>query len=204
MLAGERFNSCTHLLGTVVAAGCSVNLLARALGHAGADTAALAGAALFSLVAVLMYASSSAFHLAQGATRPMLERLDNGVIFLLIAGTYTPFALDAPRSGVNLCILAFIWAFALRACARAMVSHRPPDLKSYVFLGWIAVSAALPVAMRAGSESVTYLLLGALAYSGGTVFYVNPMDWRHAHGCWHLCVLGGTVAHFAAITRLMA
>jgi hemolysin III len=202
MHPGERFNASTHLLGLAVATACSAALLVHACARSDAMT--ILGIALFSAAAILLYASSAAFHSTRGPVRALLERLDHGAIFVLIAGTYTPFALASPRQDVNLVLLALFWIAAVRVSGKALASALPPALWLYVALGWGAVAAALPIALRTSVGAGAFLLLGALIYSSGTLFYLNRMGWRHAHGFWHLCVLGGTVAHFAAVTHLVA
>ena len=201
MRHGERFNTASHLLGLAVSAAGSAVLLPWAFQHA--DATAFLGIALFASATLLLYASSIAFHSTHGRARAILERLDHGAIFVLIAGSYTPFALASPRHGVHLGLLARLWLAALAIAGRALARPAAPDLRNYVVLGWLAVAAAIPVALRAGTGAITLLLLGALVYSGGTLFYRNRMGWRHAHGCWHLCVLGGTAAHFAAVSHLV-
>ncbi|RYX92465.1 MAG: hemolysin III family protein [Comamonadaceae bacterium] len=200
MRAGERFNALSHLFATFGVACYGVFLLLQQARQA--DHGAVAGLACFVAAAMVTYAASTAFHSARGRVRPLLERIDNAAIFILIAGSYTPFALAAPRGELHVCLLALVWCLAMFAGYRALKRKQPPELGWYIGLGWIAVAAAFPVAMRASDGSLAWLLAGALAYSAGTVFYLNRMGWRHAHGVWHLCVFAGTTAHMTAVSQL--
>lgn len=202
MFFGERLNAVTHLLGLGVVAIWFGALLNHVQGRL--DPMAAVGVALFALSAVILYASSTAFHACSGPFKSVLERVDHGAIFLLIAGTYTPFALSTPRYGVNLVILAGLWSASLGVAWAVLTRPAVPTLVPYLVLGWTAVASAIPIALRAGTDSAAMLLLGALIYSAGTPFYLNRRGWRHAHALWHLCVLAGTVCHFAAITHLLA
>lgn len=202
MFYGERFNACTHLLGLGVAVAWSGPLLTQAAARN--DAASLAGTALFSLAAVLLYASSVAVHSLRGRVRAFWERVDHGAIFLLIGASYTPFALVNPRHGVNIAVLSGLWCLALFLIVNAMRSPWRPDVRFYAAMGWTGVLAALPVALRADAGAASCLLGGAFLYSAGTYFYVNRRGWSHAHGVWHLFVLGGTTLHSVAVIRLLA
>lgn len=196
---GERFNTLTHLagLGLVLLAGGW--LLARAVRVSDAST--LAGLAVFSAAAAAVYAASVVFHGSRDAQRRRWQRLDHCAIYLLIAGSCTAFALAAPTHAWRIGLLAVVWAFALwairgewRADAQAA-----PVLLRYVTLGWAGVAVAVPAAASLGTPVLAWLLGGGVVYSVGTVFYRNRGGWRHAHGTWHLFVLGGTSCHFAAL-----
>jgi len=198
---GERFNAASHLLGLAGATAGTVMLHTRV--PEGADGGTMVGLALFSFAALALYAISTAFHCTRGRARVLWERLDHGAIFLLIAGSYTPFALAAPRYAENLAMLGLLWSAAAWAFARGLRASGPPALWVYVVLGWLAVGAAAPVTLRISTAALGYLLLGAAIYSLGTVFYVNRGGWRHAHGVWHLFVVSGTASHFAAVMHLV-
>ena len=200
MYHGERFNAGTHLFGVGIAVACAATMLARMARHA--EAATLLGPSLFSVAAIALYVSSTAFHSTRGRARQMWQRLDHAAIFLLIAGTYTPFALAAPQYPGNLALLGVSWVAALSSVVRHLRVAGPPDLRLCVALGWVAVAAALPVTLRSNSPALACLLVGAASYSLGTIFYLNRAGWRHAHGVWHLFVIGGTTSHYAAVTYL--
>jgi hemolysin III len=198
---GERFNTWTHLGGlAAVLAGAGL-LLARAA--KGTDNATVAGLVVFCVAATALYAASVLFHSSRGAMRARWQRADHSAIYLLIAGSCTAFVLAAPASAWGIGLLLPIWALSLRAMWRELRSSgaAAPALMLYLGLGWAGVAAAVPAAASMGTPSLAWLLAGAALYTGGTVFYRNSRGWRHAHGTWHLFVLGGTASHFAALAH---
>lgn len=203
---GERFNGYSHLLGLVLAIGGATVLLPRAF--ASGDTSRIIGALVFSTCAIALYAASAMFHAAQGRTRAFWERADHCAIFLLIAGTCTPFVLVALPAGWAAALLAAIWSFAIFGIACELrptdpSKASPPSLRLYVAMGWLCVLTAAPLAARLDGLALGGLLAGAAVYTAGTVFYLNRRGWAHAHGVWHLFVLGGTMTHYFTVARLM-
>ena len=198
---GERFNTWTHLGGLAAVLAGTGMLLARAA--QGADTATAAGLVVFCVAAATLYAASVLFHSSRGAMRARWQRADHSAIYLLIAGSCTAFVLAAPASAWGIGLLLPIWSLSLRAMWRELRGGdgTAPALMPYVGLGWSGVAAAVPAALSLGTPALAWLLVGAALYSGGTVFYRNRRGWRHAHGTWHLFVLGGTASHFAALSH---
>lgn len=199
MYAGERFNTCSHLLGLVLALFGTAVLMARTLplGDATKTTAAL----VFALSMIALYAASTLFHSSRGRTKLFWQRADHCAIYLLIAGTYTPFALVTLHGIWGWLLLAAIWlgaAIGIRRELRAGDAVKP-SLWLYIGMGWIGVLAAAPLAMRLDGAGLAWLLAGAALYTAGTYFYSNRRGLRHAHGAWHLFVLGGTASHFISI-----
>jgi hemolysin III len=202
MNPGERFNTCTHLLGLVLAVLGVPLMLAKTM--PGGDAARSVGASVFALSCVVLYGASTLFHGTRGRAKVWWQRVDHGAIYLLIAGTYTPFALATlPDSGRWL-MLAVVWGSALFGVRRELQSAvARPSLALYVGMGWLSVAAAAPLIAHAPATVLAWLLSGAMFYTAGTFFYVNPAGYRHAHGMWHLFVLGGTASHYAAILILL-
>lgn len=202
MEALDRFNAGSHLVGLVGSvAVASVGLWTS---WTRCDWLTLCGLAAFALTTAMLYAASTLCHSTAGRLRRLWERADQCAIFLLIAGTYTPFALTAPRHTENLVVLALLWVAAIRWLADSLRSDRSPDVRRLVLLGWFAVLAAVPVAARADAGVLALLLGGAAAYSLGTFFYVRSDRWPLAHGVWHVLVIAGTASHFGSILRLLA
>ena len=200
MYHGERFNGYTHLLGLLLALLGAGLLLGRTLPHG--DAARIAAALVFALSMVVLYAASTLFHSTRGAARLFWQRADHCAIYLLIAGTYTPFGLVTLQGPWGWALLAAIWSVAVFGIYREL---RPgvgaaPSLPLYLGLGGLGVAAAAPLAARLDGGGLGWLLTGAVLYTAGTVFYRNRRGWVHAHGLWHLFVLGGTASHFVAIT----
>lgn len=200
---GERLNGYTHLFGLGLAL-CGMALLVLKV-PLNSRPASAAGAHVFALSAVALYAASTLFHTASGRAKRVWERADHCAIYLLIAGTCTPFVLAALSGALATALLVAIWALALFGIGREL---RPragakPSLGLYAGMGWLCVLVAAPLAARLDGAALAGLIAGAVVYSAGTVFYRNRRGWAHAHGVWHLFVLGGTVTHYATVVRLV-
>ena len=200
MYAGERFNGYSHLLGLVLAVLGTVLLLDKTLG--GADIARAAAAVVFSLSMLALYAASTLFHSTRGLTKLFWQRADHCAIYLLIAGTYTPLALVTLEGAVGWTLLCGVWTAAMVGIARELRAGQGgrPSVAMYVGMGWLGLLAAVPLVARMDAGGLAWLLIGAVFYTAGTIFYRNPRGIRHAHGTWHLFVLGGTVSHYIAIS----
>ena len=201
MYPGERLNGYSHLLGLVLALAATALLLAKTLPTG--DAARIAGALVFSLSAVLLYAASTLFHSTRGPRKRFGERVDHCAIYLLIAGTYTPFALVTLHGLWGWLLMAAVWGAAFFGIGRELLqagseASKPP-LALYIAMGWLGVLAAVPLAARLDSGGLAWLLAGGVLYTVGTVFYRNRRGFRHAHGAWHLFVLAGTASHFVAV-----
>ncbi|WPH18679.1 PAQR family membrane homeostasis protein TrhA [Variovorax paradoxus] len=201
MYPGERLNGYSHLLGLVLALAATALLLAKTLPTG--DAARIAGALVFSLSAVVLYAASTLFHSTRGRRKRFWERVDHCAIYLLIAGTYTPFALVTLHGLWGWLLMAAVWGAAFFGIGRELLqagseASKPP-LALYIAMGWLGVLAAVPLAARLDSGGLAWLLTGGVLYTAGTVFYRNRRGFRHAHGTWHLFVLAGTASHFVAV-----
>ena len=198
-LGEEIANSVTHGLGIVASI---VGLPILVLSAARDDAWRVVGVATFSATLILLYSSSTIYHaLPTSRAKNVLRIIDHSAIYLLIAGTYTPFALGVLRGAWGWALLGLIWACAAAGVVfKTVLRFRYPRMSTvlYVAMGWIALGfarqffAALPVA------GLLWLLAGGIFYTGGIAFYL----WEHrryAHAMWHLCVLGGSVCHFLAV-----
>ncbi|RZL91661.1 MAG: hemolysin III family protein [Variovorax sp.] len=203
MYHGERFNGYSHLAGLMLATAGSALLLAKTV--PGNDPAKTASALVFALSMVTLYAASTLFHSTRGRTKLFWQRVDHCAIYLLIAGSYTPFALVTLQGAWGWSLLAAIWGAALFGIRRELRPGEPPkpSLPLYIGMGWLGVLAAAPLAARLDGAGLAWLLAGALLYSAGTVFYRNRTGWRHAHGTWHLFVLAGTASHYVTVARFV-
>ncbi|MGJ7555439.1 PAQR family membrane homeostasis protein TrhA [Variovorax sp. RB3P1] len=202
MYPGERLNGYSHLLGLLLALPAAAALLLKTVPTG--DPARIAGALVFSLSAVALYAASTLFHSTRGRLKRVWERADHCAIYLLIAGTYTPFALVTLHGAWGGVLLGIIWGAALFGIwrelrpARGDAPQKPP-LWLYIGMGWLGVLAAVPLAARLDAAGLVWLLVGGVLYTAGTVFYRNRQGFRHAHGAWHLFVLAGTASHYVAV-----
>lgn len=129
--------------------------------------------------------------------------MDHCAIYLLIAGTYTPFALVTLHGLWGWLLMAAVWGAALFGIGRELLqaggADSKPPLALYIAMGWLGVLAAVPLAARLDSGGLAWLLAGGVLYTVGTVFYRNRRGFRHAHGAWHLFVLAGTASHFVSV-----
>jgi hemolysin III len=204
MYYGERLNSISHLVGAVFALIALGALLTVAIQSR--DPVIIFGFSVFGLTMVLLYTMSTLYH---SFHPPELKRLfkvlDHVAIYLLIAGTYTPFMLITMGGDSGWTILALVWGLAcLGILSEVFLSGRAVKIGQvviYLAMGW-ACSLDLG-GLKAGLPAAGYdwLVIGGLAYTAGVVFYVldklNRLD--HAHGIWHLFVLFGSSAHFISI-----
>jgi len=200
MYYGERLNSYTHLAGTVLAA-VGAPLLVVLAARTG-DAWKIVGCSVFGAALFLLFGASTLYHSVRGRAKAVLRKLDHCSIYLLIAGTYTPFALVTLRGTWGWTLFGLTWGLAAAGIAQEFVFGRGTRRLSmliYVVMGWMAVAALGPLAAGLGAPGLAWLLAGGLLYSGGIAFYLLDERVRHFHGVWHLFVLGGSAAHFIAV-----
>jgi len=205
MYRGERFNSYTHLAGTLLAAIGTPLLIILAARSGSAWK--IVGCAIYGASLLLLYGTSTLYHSLRGRAKRILRKLDHCSIYLLIAGTYTPFALVTLRGAWGWTLFGLAWGLAAIGIAQEFVFGKGPRRLSvliYVVMGWMGVAALRPLAAGLGAAGLTWLLVGGLLYTGGIAFYLFDERVRHFHGVWHLFVLGGSVAHFIAIAFYVA
>ncbi|NWJ40818.1 MAG: hemolysin III family protein [Geothrix sp.] len=199
----EWLNSLTHLLGLLLALPGTAFLIGRAV--MGGDALKLVSFGIFGLSMIALYAASTLFHSAQGPAKERWAKADHCAIYLLIAGTYTPFALVTLRGPLGWGLFAFVWALAALGIAKELWWDRSslPAVPLYLLMGWCGLAAGLPLARRLQGQGLKWLLAGCLLYSIGVAFYLLGRRVRHAHGIWHLFVLGGTASHFITVLRFV-
>ncbi len=193
-------NGVSHGIGAALSVAGLVVLVASAA-LSGADGYRLAGALVFGVALVLGYLASTLYHsLPQPGARHFFKILDHCAIYLLIAGTYTPFTLVTLRGHGGWALFGVIWGIALLGIAlEAFWAYRPRWLSAAVYLamGWMAVLSAKPLLANLARNGLWLLLAGGLAYTVGTAFYVQRR--RYMHAVWHLFVLAGSACHFLAV-----
>ena len=196
---GERLNTITHLAGALLAAGGAVALIAKAI--ASGDDWKLVASAGFGLSMLLLYSASTLYHASSGARKAMWARIDHCAIYVLIAGTYMPFALVTLRGSAGWALMAVVFALALLGISKELWwgRHSMPSVPLYLATGWIGVAALVPVTQRLDPGGLIGLLGGAMLYTTGVLFYYLGGRCRHAHGVWHLFVLGGTGSHYFTV-----
>jgi hemolysin III len=197
----EVANSVTHGLGAALAVAGMAVLVTFAARHGNAWH--VVGSSVFGATLVVMYVVSTLYHgLPLPRVKRVLRILDHSAIFLLIAGTYTPFALVSLRGPWGWSLLGVIWSVAVAGIALRLRSagrrRAVPAVALYVIMGWAAVAAAGPLIDSVAPGGLLLLVAGGLAYTGGLVFYA----WRrlpYNHAIWHVFVLAGSVAHYLAV-----
>ena len=200
--AGEELaNGISHGIGLVGAMIGTPILLLAAFRHG--NIPFLVGTIIFTMTMLLVYLASTIYHAwPQTHTKSLLRLLDHSAIFLLIAGTYTPFALGPLRGSVGLVMLGIVWALALfgviMKATRGALRHRRLAMTLYLGTGWLAVIFIRPLALAIPLSALLCLIAGGIAYTAGTLFFANEKV-RYAHFVWHLFVLAGTSCHFAAV-----
>ena len=200
MYYGERFNSYTHLAGTVLAA-IGAPLLVMLAARSG-DIWKITACSTYGVALFLLYGASTLYHSARGRAKSILRKFDHCSIYLLIAGTYTPFALVTLRGPWGWTLFGLAWGLAALGIAQEFVfgkGTRRLSILIYVVMGWMGATALAPLVEGLGKPGLAWLLIGGLLYTGGIAFYVLDERVRHFHGVWHLFVLGGSAAHFIAI-----
>ena len=206
-LGEEIANSIIHGLGV----GLSIAALAILLVYAGQghNGWAIGSAIVYGVSLVLEYTASTLYHsFPQERVKHVFKILDHCGIYVLIAGTYTPFTLvtlrDAsmgPIHNVGVWLFGVVWALAIAGiAAEAFWPYRPRWLSAAVYLGmgWLVVLAIKPLAIALPTAGLWLLVAGGLCYTLGTVFYVMKKV-RYMHAVWHVCVLAGSILHFLAV-----
>ncbi|CAN7174786.1 hemolysin III family protein [Acidovorax sp. LjRoot66] len=205
MYHGERFNSISHLVGAALAvAGTAVLVaLAARLG----DPWKIVGFSIYGAMLVALYTASTAYHSVRGRAKEILQKVDHCSIYLLIAGSYTPFALVSLRGAWGWSLLGVVWGLALLGIAQEIwlaKGARVLSLVIYVLMGWLALVAVVPLWEALTPAGFGWLLAGGACYTLGIVFYATDHKVRHGHGLWHLFVLGGSICHFVTVLLYVA
>jgi hemolysin III len=199
-LGEEVANAVTHGLGCLLAVAALPILVWQANRVGGA--ADVVAASIFAATAIVLYGTSMLYHaLPAGAAKRWFNRLDHAAIYLLIAGSYTPFTLGVLSGPWGWTLFGIVWgAAALGVSVKLLNRLRHPWLSTglYVAMGWVAVVAAGPLIERMPTAGLAWLVAGGLSYTLGAVVFLLDNKVRYAHAVWHLFVLGGTVCHFFA------
>ena len=196
----ELANALTHGLGAIAALVGGGVLVTLAALHG--DSWQLAAAIVFASSLLLLYVASTLYHASRHPlARARLKVFDHCAIYLLIAGTYTPFTLIGLRGKLGRNLFIAIWALALAGIVFKLFFTGRFKLVStliYIAMGWLVVLAIKPVMAALDAWTFGWLLAGGLAYTLGTVFYHRP-GLRYSHAIWHLFVVTGSVCHYIAV-----
>jgi hemolysin III len=202
MYYGEKFNALTHLVGALLALGGSIALVVLAALEG--DPWKLASVSIYGATLVLLYSFSTLYHSLRGRAKEILRELDHHGIYLLIAGTYTPFCLVTLRGNWGWPLLGTVWGLAVLGMLQELRPNSGARILSvviYVVMGWVALVALVPLLAALGPGGFSWLVAGGLFYTIGITFYALDTRLTHAHGVWHLFVIAGSIAHYVAIVR---
>lgn len=200
MYHGEKFNAISHLLGAILAFAGSIVLIVVA--SLTADPWKIVSVSIYGFSLVLLYSFSTMYHSMRGPIKDLFQKLDHHSIYLLIAGSYTPFCLVSLRDNWGWTLFAVIWGLAIFGSLqelRQKTDARLLSLVIYIVMGWAALAALIPLKHALGSSGFAWVAAGGIMYTVGIIFYALDKRMRHAHGIWHLFVMAGSAAHYFAI-----
>ena len=193
-------NVVTHAFGVILSIGGAVALIIASVWRGSAWH--IVGSSIFATSLILLYSSSTLYHLfTTQSIKRVLRALDHSAIYVLIAGTYTPFTLVSLRGGWGWSLFGVLWGLALcGVLLKIFVIGRFPAASTtvYILMGWIGVIALKPLAAAVSVPGLLWLLAGGILYSGGVAFYLAKRL-PYSHAVWHLFVLGGSVCHYGAV-----
>ena len=200
MYHGEKLNSITHMLGAIVAlVGMVVLVVAASLKG---DVWRIVSFSIYGTSLFLLYLFSTLYHSTKGPLKTLYKKLDHIGIYLLIAGSYTPFVLVSLSGAWSWSLFGVIWGLAVIGTLLDIFSsdkRRIIQLIIYVLMGWIALIAIKPLIESLSLPGFLWLLGGGLFYSFGIIFYILDLKKYHFHGIWHLFVLAGSATHYFTI-----
>lgn len=201
----ELANAASHGLGALLALGAMPALAATV--DAAQHPMRQLGVAIFAATMVLMYLVSTAYHaLPAGQAKRWLRKCDHAVIFVFIAGSYTPFALAEVQRGHGWDMLGAVWAIALAGVLLKLSDRLRHPLVStalYLAFGWMVVVVARPMLDSLPPDGLRLLVAGGAAYTLGSVFFLLDRRMRYSHLVWHLFVITGSTCHFLAVQQVL-
>lgn len=199
MYHGEKLNAWTHLVGAVLSVLGALWLLL--LASASGDIWKIISVAIYGVTLVVLYSASTLYHSVRGPVKRRLQKLDHLSIYLLIAGSYTPFCLVTLRGPWGWSLFGTVWGLALIGMLQEIKPRseaRVLSLVIYAVMGWIVLVAVKPLLAALGPAGFAWLAGGGVLYTVGIYFFANDHRF-HWHGIWHLFVMAGSLLHFVAI-----
>jgi hemolysin III len=203
-VAEEVFNSLTHGVGTILSIAGLVVLVAFAALYG--DNWHIVSFSIFGGALIVLYGASTLYHSFTNPTaKKIFKKLDHSAIFLLIAGTYTPFVLVSIRGAWGWCLFGVIWTLAVAGITMKCVSifkFQKLAMVLYIFMGWLGVIAAKQIINGVPLPSLVLLVVGGLSYTTGVIFY-GAKKLPFNHGIWHVFVLAGSVSHYFSVLYIL-
>ncbi|MDH5445681.1 MAG: hemolysin III family protein [Gammaproteobacteria bacterium] len=200
MYHGERFNSISHLLGAAISL-VGMTVLVVFASQQG-DPWKIVSFSVYGASLFLLYAASTLYHSWSGPAKALFKKIDHIAIYLLIAGTYTPFTLITLRGPWGWSLFGAVWGLAIAGIVMDSLhkgGKRTLQITLYVLMGWCIVIAMVPLIQNLPTGGLVWLVMGGVLYTGGIVFYVYDKKLKHGHGIWHLFVLAGSISHYLSI-----
>ncbi|WP_312198764.1 PAQR family membrane homeostasis protein TrhA [Stutzerimonas balearica] len=200
MYHGERFNAWTHLVGAALASVGAIWLLV--LAALDGSPAKIVSVAIYGLSLILLYSISTLYHSLRGRAKVVMRKLDHLSIYLLIAGSYSPFCLVTLAGAWGWTLFGIVWGLAVIGMLQEIKPRseaRVLSLVIYAVMGWVVLVAVKPLFAALGGAGFAWLLAGGICYTVGIVFFVFDDRFRHWHGIWHIFVMVGSLLHFIAI-----
>jgi len=204
MYKGERFNSISHLIGTIAAVIGFFVLLYIAISQG--DPWKIASFTIYGVTLIVLYLFSTLYHSFRGRWKKIFQKFDHIAIYLLIAGSYTPFTLVTLPDSVGWTFFAVIWGLAMIGIVIDLLpqkGHRILPLFIYLLMGWLVMLVIEPLTQNLPSLGFEFLIAGGMFYTMGVLFYVLDSKHKLAHGIWHLFVLAGSVSHFITVAMFV-
>ena len=202
---GERFNGYSHLAGTLLAIAAATVLIM--IGASKGDTWKVVSFSIYGATLIALFGFSTLYHSTRGTTKKVFRKFDHSAIYLLIAGTYTPFTLVTLRGPWGWSLFGVVWGLALIGIIQELTvakGARWISLVIYIVMGWAAVVGVVPMIDALTWRGFAWVAVGGVVYTAGTVFYIFDEKYKHWHGIWHLFVLAGAAIHYAAIYLYVA
>lgn len=200
MYHGERFNGISHLLGATLAlAGLVVLVVFASLQD---DLLKIVSFSIYGASLFTLYTLSTLYHSLRGRAKQIFRKLDHIAIYLLIAGSYTPFTLITLRGAWGWSLFGIIWALAIVGIIVDTLhkgGSRTIQMVIYLLMGWLILVAMYPLIQALPTGGLALLVLGGVLYTSGIIFYALDDRMKHAHGIWHLFVLAGSISHYLAV-----
>jgi len=203
---GERFNSITHLVGTVLSVAGLAALVT--MGALAGDPYKVVSFAVYGAMLFVLYAISTLYHsVGNPRLKAILQKCDHSAIYLLIAGSYTPFTLVTLRGPWGWSLFGVSWGLATLGIVQELTlgrRTRSVSMVLYILMGWLALVAIRPLVEALPPAGTAWLVAGGIIYSAGIYFFINDERIRHGHGIWHLFVLAGSLCQFVSVARYVA
>lgn len=202
MYYGEKFNAWTHLVGAILATIGAVWMLVVATMTG--DIWKIISVAVYGVALVMLYSASTVYHSVRGRAKVIMQKVDHFSIYLLIAGSYTPFCLVTLHGKWGWTLFGIVWALAIIGILQEIKPRSEARVMSiviYAVMGWIVLVAVNPLIAALGMAGFIWLALGGVFYTVGIIFFAFDTKVRHFHGVWHLFVIAGSLLHFVAISR---